>query len=64
MAYGPSQAMDYELEIGVVVGTPVPANRGLDATDADEHIFGLVLLNDWSGEPPPPFRRYPEEREN
>lgn len=56
--------MDYELEIGVVVGTPVPAHRGLDATDADEHIFGLVLLNDWSGEPPPPFRRYPEEREN
>ncbi|KAH1915399.1 hypothetical protein KXW75_006176 [Aspergillus fumigatus] len=48
VAYGPSQAMDYELEIGVVVGTPVPAHRGLDATDADEHIFGLVLLNDWS----------------
>lgn len=47
--YGPSRAMDYELEIGVVVGKPLPPNRGLDARDAEEHIFGLVILNDWSG---------------
>ncbi|KAL5355682.1 hypothetical protein BJX96DRAFT_184256 [Aspergillus floccosus] len=48
VVYGPSRAMDYELEIGVVVGRPLPSNRGLDARDADEHIFGLVILNDWS----------------
>ncbi|GFF32142.1 fumarylacetoacetate hydrolase [Aspergillus udagawae] len=48
VVYGPSQAMDYELEIGVVVGKPVPPHHGLNAKDADEHIFGLVLLNDWS----------------
>ncbi|KAG2412899.1 hypothetical protein HFD88_010456 [Aspergillus terreus] len=48
VVYGPSRAMDYELEIGVVVGKPLPPNRGLDARDAEEHIFGLVILNDWS----------------
>ncbi|GES58113.1 fumarylacetoacetate hydrolase [Aspergillus terreus] len=48
VVYGPSRAMDYELEIGVVVGKPLPPNQGLDARDAEEHIFGLVILNDWS----------------
>ncbi|KAI9933127.1 hypothetical protein ASPWEDRAFT_174287 [Aspergillus wentii DTO 134E9] len=46
--FGPSQAMDYELEIGVIVGKPVPRHQRLHAKDADEHIFGLVILNDWS----------------
>ena len=41
--------MDYELEIGVVIGKPVPLHQRLNAKDADEHVFGLVLLNDWSG---------------
>lgn len=48
--YGPSRAMDYELEIGVIVGKDVPAVHGLNAKDADEHIFGMVILNDWSCE--------------
>ncbi|KAL4888628.1 hypothetical protein BDV59DRAFT_211034 [Aspergillus ambiguus] len=48
VVYGPSRAMDYELEIGVIVGKPLPPNQGLNARDADEHIFGLVILNDWS----------------
>ncbi|KAJ5344671.1 hypothetical protein N7452_002675 [Penicillium brevicompactum] len=46
--FGPSKAMDYELEIGVIVGKPVPPETGVNAKDADEHIFGLVILNDWS----------------
>ncbi|KAJ5222069.1 uncharacterized protein N7469_010956 [Penicillium citrinum] len=46
--YGPSQAMDYELEVGVIIGNGVSRFRGLNARDADEHIFGMVLLNDWS----------------
>jgi fumarylacetoacetase len=48
--YGPSQALDYELEIGVIVGKGVSRLQGLNAKDADEHIFGFVILNDWSGE--------------
>ncbi|KAJ5649305.1 uncharacterized protein N7484_003028 [Penicillium longicatenatum] len=46
--YGPSRAMDWELEIGVVVGQGVPHLQGLNAKDADENIFGFVILNDWS----------------
>lgn len=48
--FGPSRAMDYELEIGVVIGSPVGWGGRLNAEAADEHIFGLVILNDWSGE--------------
>lgn len=49
IVFGPSKAMDYELEVGVIVGKPVPMAKGVNAKDADEHIFGLVILNDWSG---------------
>lgn len=48
--YGPSRAMDYELEIGLIVGKELDASQGLNAKDADEHIFGMVILNDWSCE--------------
>jgi fumarylacetoacetase len=46
--FGPSRSFDYELETafligpGNALGEPVPINR------ATEHIFGLVLMNDWS----------------
>jgi fumarylacetoacetase len=46
--FGASRALDYELEIGAVVGRPVEAGTYLNAKDADQHIFGLVLVNDWS----------------
>lgn len=45
---GPSRVMDFELEVGFLVGpgnelgSPIPVDR------AAEHIFGLVLVNDWS----------------
>lgn len=45
---GPSRAMDYEFEIGAFVGKPLPTGQRIDAKDADEYIFGLVLLNDWT----------------
>jgi fumarylacetoacetase len=46
--YGPSHRLDIELEAGFVIGVPsglgepVPIERALD------HVFGLVLVNDWS----------------
>jgi fumarylacetoacetase len=46
--FGPTRALDYELEVGAVIGAPVPAGTYLEAKDADKHIFGLVLVNDWS----------------
>jgi fumarylacetoacetase len=48
IVFGASRALDYELEIGAVIGRPVEAGSYLEAKDADEHIFGFVLLNDWS----------------
>jgi fumarylacetoacetase len=42
----PTQKLDFELEVGFFVGGP-PATR-IDADDADRHIFGAVLCNDWS----------------
>ena len=46
--YGPSQALDFELEMGYFVSKPVPFAETMDIADAREHIFGFVLLNDWS----------------
>jgi fumarylacetoacetase len=46
--FGPSRRLDVELELGFVVG--VPSRRG-DAVATDqfaEHVFGVVLVNDWS----------------
>jgi fumarylacetoacetase len=46
--YGPSQELDFELEMGYFVSKPVEYGSELRITEADEHIFGFVLLNDWS----------------
>jgi fumarylacetoacetase len=49
IVFGPSKRMDYELEVGAIIGRPVPRRQRLMAKDASEHIFGFVLVNDWSG---------------
>jgi fumarylacetoacetase len=46
--YGPSEALDFELEMGYFVSNPVPFGEVMDISKAKEHIFGFVLLNDWS----------------
>jgi fumarylacetoacetase len=43
---GPSERLDVELELGFVVG--VPASHPLSTADFAEHVFGVVLVNDWS----------------
>jgi fumarylacetoacetase len=46
--FGPSSFLDYEIEVGMYIGAgnrlgePIPIER------AEEHIFGLTLVNDWS----------------
>ncbi|MBA2463750.1 MAG: fumarylacetoacetase, partial [Nocardioidaceae bacterium] len=47
-AFGPSIRLDIECEVGFVVGTPSDRGEPVDVSSAREHIFGLVLLNDWS----------------
>ncbi len=46
--FGPSGRLDVELEVGFVVGTASVPGTPVDIAEAAEHIFGLVLLNDWS----------------
>ena len=40
--------MDFELEMGVFLSKPVPFGQRLEMTDVKDHIFGFVILNDWS----------------
>ncbi len=44
--FGPSERLDVELELGFVVG--VPASRPLTTAAFADHVFGVVLVNDWS----------------
>lgn len=44
----PSRRMDYELELGIFVGKDNALGEPVSMTAAEEHVFGLALLNDWS----------------
>ncbi|MEL6426097.1 MAG: fumarylacetoacetase [Pseudomonadota bacterium] len=46
--FGPSRRLDIELEMGAVVGTPSAMGHPLTVAEAEDMIFGYVLLNDWS----------------
>ncbi|HZE42804.1 MAG TPA: fumarylacetoacetase [Steroidobacteraceae bacterium] len=45
---GPSTRLDYELEMGIFIGAGNPLGAAIPLADAENHIFGLCLLNDWS----------------
>jgi fumarylacetoacetase len=45
---GPTARLDYELELGFVVGPGNALGAPIAITDAPDHLFGVVLLNDWS----------------
>ena len=47
-AFGPSRALDYEVELGFVVGTGNPLGTPVPVAQAASHLFGLCLVNDWS----------------
>jgi fumarylacetoacetase len=46
--FGPSVRLDIEAEVGFVVGPPSRLGSPVGLDDFEEHVFGLVLLNDWS----------------
>jgi len=46
--FGPARRMDYELEIGIFIGPGNALGDHIDIAEAESHIFGLCLLNDWS----------------
>ncbi len=47
-SFGPSKRLDIELEMGAIVGTASELGRPVTVAEADDMIFGYVLLNDWS----------------
>ena len=47
-SFGPCARLDIELEMGAVVGTPNAMGEPVTVDEADDMIFGYVLLNDWS----------------
>jgi fumarylacetoacetase len=47
-AYGPSVRLDIEAEVGFVVGTPSVLGTPVPAADWRQHVFGVLLVNDWS----------------
>jgi fumarylacetoacetase len=46
--FGPSQMLDYEAEIGFFVGKGNELGNSIGIEDAEEHLFGVCLVNDWS----------------
>ena len=46
--YGPSTRLDYELELGVFVGPGNGMGQAVPLAQAESHMFGVCLLNDWS----------------
>jgi fumarylacetoacetase len=46
--FGPSRLLDFELEMGFITGEANKLGEPVSVEDAHRHIFGLVLVNDWS----------------
>lgn len=46
--FGPSRALDYELEVGFFVGPGNALGKSIPLAEAESHMFGLCLVNDWS----------------
>lgn len=55
----PSARMDIELELGVLIGQPNALGDPIAIDDAEAHIFGLVLFNDWSARDIQPWEYQP-----
>ena len=46
--FGSSKRLDYEMEIGAFIGLPNQLGETIKIGDAERHIFGFCLVNDWS----------------
>jgi fumarylacetoacetase len=47
-AFGPTKRLDYEVEIGAVIGRGNTLGQPIPLAEVDRHVLGLCLLNDWS----------------
>ncbi|MCC7039983.1 MAG: fumarylacetoacetase [Burkholderiales bacterium] len=46
--FAPTQKLDFELELGVLIGTGNPLGEPILTSEVEEHVFGMCLVNDWS----------------
>lgn len=46
--YEPCKRLDYEVELGILIGSGNDLGIPIPIKEADEHVFGVCLLNDWS----------------
>ncbi len=46
--FGPSKRLDFELEMGFLIGPGNPLGTPIPVEQAEDHLFGMVLVNDWS----------------
>ncbi|KAJ5249284.1 hypothetical protein N7468_000735 [Penicillium chermesinum] len=53
--FKPSMNMDYEAELGIFISHAVPVGKTITADEAEQHIFGFVVLNDCGGSAGAPY---------
>jgi len=58
-SFGPSRRLDYELELGALVGSGNRLGEPVFMAEAEQALFGLVLLNDWSARDMQPWEYQP-----
>jgi fumarylacetoacetase len=58
-SFGPTKRLDYELELGFVVGRGNALGEPVAIGDAESHLFGVTLLNDWSARDIQPWEYQP-----
>lgn len=56
---GPTRRLDYELELGVFIGRGNALGEPVPIAEAEEHVFGLALFNDWSARDIQPWEYQP-----
>ena len=47
-SFGPCKRLDYELEIGIFMGNGNAMGDSISIEDAEDHVFGICIFNDWS----------------
>ena len=57
--FGPSQRLDYELELGYLIGPGNALGEPIAIARAEDHLFGVALFNDWSARDIQPWEYQP-----
>ncbi len=58
-SFGPSKRLDYELEVGIYIGSGNDLGTPVAIEQADEHVFGYCIFNDWSARDIQPWEYVP-----